>query len=179
MKAGRLITSSFLVVLLILFFSGPVPGLEIKTRFATITYEDSDALRTFNKKLFLGKLKYLMQNQKNDTIEDEVANKINLIVEKVQTVLAMYPGNLHFDIIIFPSTQGVQQEFFSSYNKKVDYIAFYSPKRNTVFYSANNATLRVVAHEIGHVVVENYFAISPPPKIHEVLAQYAESHITD
>ena len=61
----------------------------------------------------------------------------------------------------------------------VDYIAFYSPKKNTVFYAAAKTKLRVVAHEIGHVVAEHYFAISPPPKIHEVLAQYAESHIMD
>jgi len=37
----------------------------------------------------------------------------------------------------------------------------------------------VLAHEIGHVVVENYFTISPPQRIHEVLAQFAERHVTD
>ncbi|MFH1155472.1 MAG: hypothetical protein V1793_16825 [Pseudomonadota bacterium] len=174
--AYRILTLPLLVTLL---FVVPASGFEIKTEYATITYESEDALRVFNNKLYLGKLKYMMKNQKNETVEDEVISKINLIVEKVETVLSMYPANLHFDITIHPTTDGVQQVFYDAYKKKVDYIAFYSPKRNTVFYSANNATLRVVSHEIGHVVAENYFAISPPPKIHEVLAQYAESHITD
>jgi len=91
----------------------------------------------------------------------------------------MFPAKLKFNIVIHPSTKGVQKDFQRLYRKKVNYIAFYSPGKNTVFYSADNGRLRVVAHEIGHVVAENYFAISPPPKIHEVLAQYAESHITD
>ncbi|MCK5098348.1 MAG: hypothetical protein KAR45_09605, partial [Desulfobacteraceae bacterium] len=65
------------------------------------------------------------------------------------------------------------------YNIDVKYIAFYSPSKNRVFYSADNAYLRVVAHEIGHVVAENYFTISPPQRIHEVMAQFAEKHVTD
>lgn len=152
---------------------------EFKTRYATVTYETMDALRTFNKKLYMGKLKYLMAKQKSETIEDEVTNKLNLIVEKVETSLSMYPAKMTFNIVIFESTKGVQAQFMTLYNKQVDYIAFYSPTLNTVYYSADNGRLRVVSHEIGHVVAENYFAISPPPKIHEVLAQYAESHITD
>ena len=39
--------------------------------------------------------------------------------------------------------------------------------------------LFTAAHEIGHVVAENYFEVSPPQNIHEVIAQYAEQHITD
>ena len=33
--------------------------------------------------------------------------------------------------------------------------------------------------ECAGLVAENYFTISPPQKIHEVMAQYAEQHITD
>ncbi len=153
-------------------------GFEIKTRYATITYESKDTLRLFNKKLYMGRLKYLMNSKNNETLEDEVTNKINLIVEKAETILAMYPRNFYFNIIIHPSTVGVQNDFLRLYKKQVNYIAFYSPGQNTVFYSANNGRLRVVSHEIGHVIAENYFAISPPPKIHEVLAQYVETNMT-
>ena len=152
---------------------------EIKSKYTTITYSDIESLRKFNSKLYMGNLKYLLKGEKSDTIEDEVKNKIDLIVEKVETVLDMYPAGLKFDIVIHPSTQGITTEYQRLYNRDVSYIAFYSPGTNTVFYSANNAKLRVVAHEIGHVVAENYFAISPPPKIHEVLAQYAEMHISE
>lgn len=152
---------------------------EIKSRYASITYDNLETLRKFNRNLYMGRLKYLLSKRRSETVQDEVINKINLIVEKVETVLDMFPGSLQFHIVIHSSQKGVHQEFMRLYKKKVNYIAFYSPGINTVFYSANKTKLRVVAHEIGHVVAENYFAISPPPKIHEVLAQYAELHVTD
>jgi hypothetical protein len=154
-------------------------GLEIKTRYATITYESQAVLKKFNSNLYIGKLRYLIAGEKNETVEDEVRNKIDMIVEKVESILDMFPVKIKFSIVIHESKSGIHDEFYRIYKKDVDYIAFYSPTENTVFYSARNASLRVVAHEIGHVVVEHYFAISPPPKIHEVLAQYAEMHITD
>ncbi len=173
------------IVLILSVFALVFPGVrfsfghEIKTRYTTITYDSPSTLKKFNYKLYMGRLKYLLKGKKNDTIEEEVKNKIDLIVEKSETVLDMYPHNLKFFIVITPSAEGVQDHFMRLYKKKVNYIAFYSPGANTVFYSADNARLRVVTHEIGHVIAENYFAISPPPRIHEVLAQYAEKHITD
>lgn len=153
-------------------------SFELKTKHATISYSSKDNLREFNNKLYMGRLKNIIKKRNPETIEDEVKHKINLICEKAQTILSMYPPNLKFKIVIHPSTEGIKRDFMRIYKKRVNYIAFYSPKENTVFFSANNAKLRVVAHEIGHVVAENYFAISPPPKIHEVMAQYVETHIT-
>jgi hypothetical protein len=61
----------------------------------------------------------------------------------------------------------------------VDYISFYSRRDNLVYLSVRDADLHVVAHEFGHVVVEHYFNRAPPVQMHEVMAQYVESHITD
>lgn len=95
------------------------------------------------------------------------------------TVLDMYPQPLNYTIRILPNPRAVAGVFKDLYNTDVDYIAFYSPQLNRIFYSANNGRLRVICHEIGHVIVENYFKISPPQRIHEVMAQYVEKHIND
>lgn len=155
-------------------------GIELETRYTTVIYEDIGVLRKFNKKLKMGSLSYLISGKKSETVEDEVRNKIDLIVEKVETVLDLFPDNLKFVIEIHESTKGVNDAYMRIYGSEVDYIAFFSPTENTVFYSAKNVTLRVVTHEIGHVVVEkHYYPVSTPVKIHEMLAQYAEMHITD
>jgi Zn-dependent membrane protease YugP len=39
--------------------------------------------------------------------------------------------------------------------------------------------LRVVAHEVGHAIVDQYFMVRSPYNIHELLAQFTEKHITD
>jgi hypothetical protein len=176
LKKLKIILSGLLLAVSIL---SPARGLELETRYATVVYEDVSVLRKFNNKLNMGRLNYLLYGKTSETVEDEVRNKIDLIVEKAETVLDMYPDNLKFTIEIHKSTKGVQDAHFRIYGTKVDYIAFYAPVEDTVFYAAKKTTLRVVAHEIGHVVVENYFEVSPPVRIHEVLAQYAEMHITD
>ena len=156
----------------------PAWAVEIKSRYATIIYTDIADLREFNDELYIGRLRSHMRNT-GDTLESEVAAKIDVIVKKVMQVLDMYPNPLKFDIEIFPGEREVQAAFKRIYNVRVEYIAFYSPSKNKVFFSSDNGRLRVVAHEIGHVVAENYFTISPPQRIHEVLAQFAEKHIMD
>ncbi|MCP3872196.1 MAG: hypothetical protein GY699_03445 [Desulfobacteraceae bacterium] len=173
--------SIFAIILfgMLFFFAFNSYAIELESRYATIIYYDHDDLREFNDELYMGRMKSRMNRSGGDSIEDEVVDKINFIVEKVRRVLDMFPRGLRFSIVIRPNVREVKQDFKRLYHINVNYIAFYSPSKNRVFYSADNANLRVVAHEIGHVVVENYFKISPPQRIHEVMAQFAESHVTD
>jgi hypothetical protein len=174
----------FLYILLMAVLGGALfilecPAFELDSRYATITYQDPGALKKFNKKLYMGTLRSRVKRQGPDTIEQEVVAKINVIIEKAMGVLDMYPPLLKFSIVIEPDEEAVQRHFQRLYKIDVNYIAFYSPGKNRVFYSADNGRLRVVTHEIGHVIVENYFKVSPPQRIHEVLAQYAEKHINE
>lgn len=162
---------------ILLFLPASAVGDTLESRYATITYDSIRDLRRFNNELYMGSLK--SQVKRSDTVEEEVVAKINFIVEKAMLVLDMFPARLEFAIDIKPDVAAVKNEFKKLYKINVDYIAFYSPRENTIFFAAREGELKVVAHEIGHVIVENYFKISPPQRIHEVLAQYAEKHITD
>ena len=169
------------VVLLLVVLSGAtaVSALELRTRYATVVYPDERLLRKFNKKLYMGKLRYHLADRKPQTVADEVAAKLDLIVEKVETALSMFPAKVAFTIELHPGRKGVAEAYRRIYKRDVNFIAFYSPSRNTVFFAVDKAKLRVAAHEIAHVVIEHYFAVSPPQKIHEVLAQFAEKHVAE
>lgn len=170
-----LLCSFFLVLIT---FPCEIKAKEIQSRYAVIVYNDLNHLREFNDELYMGRLRSKVRYT-GDTIEEEVAAKIDFITEKVMTVLDMYPKPLKFAIEIMADVDAVKAVFKDMYNKDVEYIAFYSPRLDKIFFSADNGRLRVVAHEIGHVVAENYFTVSPPRRIHEVMAQYAEKHISD
>lgn len=158
----------------------PCSAIELRSRYAVISYNHVDDLRQFNDELYVGgRLRSQMRQYKADTVEEELVAKINVITEKAMRVLDMYPKPLNFSIMILPDVDAVAKAFKEIYNVEVDYIAFYSPRLNRVFYSADNGRLRVTCHEIGHVVAENYFKVSPPQRIHEVMAQYVEKHIND
>ncbi len=159
----------------------PEIGYELKTQYATIIYEKEEQLQQFNKRVSLGSLSYLnpKRNKNSITVVDKVKNKLDVIVERVKTILDMFPGDLKFRIMLLPSDANIQKIYRYKYQKSVDYIAFYSPEEKTIFISVNDIKLEVLAHELAHVILDHYFAVSPPVKIHEVLAQFVENHLKD
>ncbi|MEW6594351.1 MAG: hypothetical protein AB1413_05705 [Thermodesulfobacteriota bacterium] len=163
-----------------LLFAAPATADELETRYARVVYADEGLLRALNEEVVpSGGLFSLGRRPQQVTIQDELRNKLNTVVEKVMAVLEMRPKNLRFTLVLLPDAREVQRVFRENYGKEVDYIAFYSPKQKTMYLSVRDAELRVMAHEIGHVVVDHYFDVPPPAKIHELLAQFAETHVTD
>jgi hypothetical protein len=154
-------------------------SFELKTRHTTIVYGKEELLREFNKKVSLKSLSYLVRGKKNETVEDEITNKIDAVVEKVESVLDMFPKNMKLTVMLLASDKEVQRIYREKYGVSVDYIAFYSRQYNTVYISVDDARLGVLAHEIGHAVMDHYFGVSPPARIHEVLSQFVESHLED
>ena len=154
-------------------------GNELKTRYATIVYSSEEQLRTFNKEISLSGLSYLLRSKRSITAEDEIKNKLDVIIERVETILEMFPNEVKFTVSLLSSDDDVQRIYRSRYGKSVDYIAFYSPRDKTVFVSVKDIDTGVLAHEIAHVIIDLFYGIATPAKIHEVLAQYVETHLKD
>jgi hypothetical protein len=173
------ISSVLLACLFILISFSPSPAFELKTRYATITYNSEEHLRKFNKEISLGSLSYLLRNKKSFTVDDEIKDKIDVIVERVEAILEMFPKELRFSISLHPAEEEVQGIYKKRYGKDVDFIAFYSPKDKVLYVSVKDIDLGVLAHEIAHAIIDIYYGKATPSKIHEVLAQYVESHLKD
>jgi hypothetical protein len=172
-----------LKVALVLFFifsaSSVSWAYELKTNYTIIRYSNEELIRKFNKELSLGRLSYLLKNRDSITIEDEVKNKIDVIIERVETILEMFPRDIRFSIMLLSSEDDVQVIYKNRYGRSVDYIAFYSPRDKTIYVSVRDVDVGLLAHEISHVIVDFYYGMSTPTKIHEVLAQYVETHLKD
>ncbi len=142
-------------------------------------YEDIKQLEQFNKILYMGKRGRLLKNSKPITLANEVKNKIDIIVERNEIALEMFPDNLKFRLVLKSTSAEVQDTYKSLYGKKTNFIAFYSPVEDSVFITVRKSTLRVLAHEFAHAVISHYFDIAPSVKIHELLARFAEDRIMD
>lgn len=138
-------------------------------------------LQEFNSNLQLNRTLESAIHQKNIiTAADEVLAKVDIIVEKVQVVLDMFPNNYHIQLVLLPDASEVARTYKQKYGKNVNHIAYYSLSEKTIYISAADTCLRVLAHEIGHSVVDYYFKqVRPPYNIHELMAQFAEQHVTD
>jgi hypothetical protein len=174
----RLIKTTAYTLMLLLITCGPCMALEIKTRYATIIYNQEKDLHRFNEEFYLGKYSYLLRKDYIVSVSDEVKFKTDLIVERVKSILDMFPENLEFRIAICSSERKIQKAYKLIYGKTANYSAFYAPEINTVFFSVNDMELATIAHEFAHIVMTGYFNVSPPVKIHELLSRYAARHIT-
>jgi len=150
---------------------------ELQTSYATLIYSDNVQLKAFNKKVRLGGLRFSFSKSSVVKLEAEVEQKINQICGRVQEILEMTPKDLNFRIQLLPDSREVQKIYQRQYQRKVDFIAFYSPRTKTVYFSVKDLRLRVFAHEIAHAVLDHYFENPPPVKIHEMLAQYVEKQL--
>ena len=57
-----------------------------------------------------------------------------------------------------------------SYSEK----GFYIFELNTLYMSQDAFTKEILGHEIGHMIISNFFVVQPPAKVQEVLAGYIE-----
>lgn len=171
---------SIVSVFLLVFLVPLGAQAEEKSRYVTLSYSDQKLLRDFNDALILGrKLSYYLRNKTIVTVEDEVLAKLDVIIEKAEVVLDMFPADLHITVVLMAKRRDVGLLYMQKYGKKADHIAYYSLQEDTIYISVDDTKLRVIAHEIGHAIVDHYFQVRPPYNIHELMAQFVEKHIAD
>ncbi len=158
-----------------------VSAEEQQSRYVTLVYGDMSVLQDFNSNLRLNSTLESAIHQKNViTTADEVLAKVDIVIEKVQVVLSMFPDNYHVHVVLLPDVSEISRIYKEKYGKNVTNIAYYSISEKTIYISVADTRLRVLAHEIGHSVVDYYFQqVRPPYNIHELMAQFAEQHVTD
>ncbi len=113
------------------------------------------------------------------SLRDQVSGKIDIIVERVEAILEMRPKNFKVDIIIVRTSDDVKALYKKRYRRDVDFIAFYSPVEKSIYISADEAKSRILAHELAHAVIDQYFGVAAPVKIHELLADYVSENFEE
>ncbi|MBL7072103.1 MAG: hypothetical protein ISS26_08075 [Candidatus Omnitrophica bacterium] len=135
----------------------PIEYKTFRTDNATIHYAQDILLSDFLWRI--GRLKF--EHGINTTL---ARSRVDRIIERVQTVLDMYPEDFRVDIYLTTGYKG-------------GYIAFYSFDKETITVYTDRVTDGVLAHEIAHAVMHRYFEVPPPRKIQEILCRYADSHL--
>ncbi len=149
---------------------------EVKTAFATVHYETKDSLKYFNYKIGCDSDDGVCLNSKH-LPEISAGMLISSIVDRIQNILGMKIAGLNFHIHLLSSEKDVQYVYKKIYGKDVNYIAFYSPRKETIYIAIDTLRRTVLTHEITHAIVDRYFKRSPPVKVHELLAQYVEKQL--
>ncbi len=129
----------------------------LRTERFDIVYSDENALSDFF---------WRISGKRFDSIEELTiaAPKVDSLLERVKSILDMYPEKLHITIEIYPEY-------------KEGRIASYSYKTGVIKVYADKITDGILAHEMAHAVICNYFRTCPPAKMQEILTQYVDRHL--
>ena len=99
--------------------------------------------------------------------------------DKVREILDMRPKDLHLNVRIYKGQKDLDRVYVEIFSEEKGFIAYYVFKVNTLFASEEKISANILAHEIAHCVVDHYFSVTPPTKVAEMIAQYADAHIRD
>ncbi|MCX5679893.1 MAG: hypothetical protein NTZ95_04475 [Candidatus Omnitrophica bacterium] len=128
------------------------------TKYTTIYYKDDKDLSDFLWRLGGTRLDFSGD-------KDMASNRVDRIVERVETIIDMRPKDLHIDVYL--------QRGDLKYNE----IAFYQHKTCAVYLSVDKVSDGVFAHEISHAIVNRYFTTPAPSKIQEIISQYVDRYL--
>lgn len=110
---------------------------------------------------------------------EKVAYIIENLLKRAKELLGMYPRIPHLTVKIFEDRERLNREYFRMLGVKANYRSYYIHALKTVYTSEEDISDSVIAHEMGHAVIDHYFGITPPAKIAEMLACYVDKHLED
>ncbi len=116
---------------------------------------------------------------KTKSISNEVKRKFDVIFRKVKEILDMHPRGVKVKINIYLNKKQLDRVHHKLFKQKNRAISFYVYKTNTIYTSVQHISEGVLAHEMGHCIIDHYFVVLPPRKVQEILAVYVDSHLND
>jgi len=147
----------------------------LESHCCTIQYNDDVHLRNFT--LRIGGFKFTSEG-----LDDNPANvktRVDDIMNKVQSILDMYPLDMHISIQLYSEHSNLGQ-VFRQFSKTGNVpIAFYAHATKSIYVDVSSVTAGVLGHELAHAVINFYFVTPPPAKMQEILAQYVDLHLWD
>jgi hypothetical protein len=168
--------------------SGPEGDIEdwtiVESSYSTIYIDRDIELRSVRRRIDVSFARYdpvekRLFLERGISEEGQLANKIDIIVRKAKKILDMHPQGFHVNIRIYETEDDLWNIYEEIFRERKDHKAYYIHKFQTVYISLDNVSESILAHEIGHSIIDNYFAILPPDKIRELLACYVDVHLKD
>ncbi|MEI8012873.1 MAG: hypothetical protein WCI27_10430 [Candidatus Omnitrophota bacterium] len=114
---------------------------------------------------------------KEYSLESRLSARLQFLLMRVEDILGMKPMIARINIEVLPSRKELQAKCFDLTQVHQDYKAFYAHDRRMIFSSEQDIIDSIIAHELGHAVIDHYFMVPPPTKVAELLATYVDEHL--
>ena len=115
------------------------------------------------------------------SMKDRLKARIEIILLRVKDILGMDPTDLHVRIKIFKTRKEMNAAYALMFNEKVfryrNLKSFYVHHFKSIYTNEQDILDSVMAHELGHAVIDHYFSVPPPSRMAELMAIYVDAQL--
>ena len=155
--------------------------LSFQTAYFTVYYKPDVNLKRVLGRLSSRDLPY-SRNTPTYTlsgVEAKLAYRFDVLFMRVKDILGMNIDKTDIKIRIHKNRKNVNAELCYLNSADEACRSFYVYRYNTIYTSEQDITDSIVAHEMAHAVIDNYFSTTPPEKTAEILATNVDAHLDD
>lgn len=163
---------------------GDIIENKIETNHTILYYHNHDDLVLFNKQIrFSSKpvsgFSWILPETTPKDLKGAITQKVDALFERVQEILDMHEAIKKVRINIYSDHQQLCDVYLSFF-MKINYPrAWYLFEYNTIYVNVKDVNENVLAHEMGHSIVDNY--LKPcrqlPSASGEILSRYVDTHL--
>jgi hypothetical protein len=153
--------------------------LTLETRVFTVTSDCAIDCFALAKKI---DYEYMVQTDDLSSVAAQdsagvLARSIDGLFAAVSDALDIRILRFRGRIFILPDRPSLKEHLKRVYGLELSERSYYFYRDNTIFIAYEDLNARVLAHEMAHALISNYFQVPPPEKIQEILASYAEKNL--
>lgn len=151
------------------------------TRRTVVHYRTLADLVRFNDKVayYPGDLAIESLSVGKDTagIQGILEKKLDKLFERAQEILGMRKRIVRVNIRIYPDAAALNEAYRSLFGEACPLRAWYLFETKSVYINANDTHEGMVAHEMGHHIIDHFFKVRPPAASAEILARYVDANL--
>lgn len=153
----------------------------VKTHHTVIRYSDMADLFELNKNIqyYPGDtgIKSLMGLGNLESLSDIVRQKIDALFERAQEILDMRGKITAVIIQVYPNQKALNAAYYTIYKEECPLRAWYWFEEKTIYINAQDVHEGMLAHEMGHHIIDHFLKVRPPATTAEILTRYIDAHL--
>ena len=154
----------------------------VTTQHTTLTFNTVGDMNTFNKEINFAarsSLASIFGSSDSQSVEGELIKKVDLLFEKVQLILDMRKEMKKVRVRVFSNAEQLRVAYEKIFKQKCTVRGWYLFEFDTVFLNVEDVHEGMLAHELGHAIIDHFFAVRPPRATAEILAKYVDAHLNE
>ena len=159
-------------------FEAEAGSQRIDSRYCTLLLDSGVDIGKINRKVSVRGV-HRLKLPKGSSPETELAAKCDILFERAEEILDMFPPGIHVTLQIMANRDSIRDVHELQYGHATDAVSIYLFENNTIYSLAKEVSESVLIHEMAHCILDHFFQVRPPSKVEELLAMHVDAQMRE